>query len=86
MINRSFFFDQVSLRLFEGRLPAKTKVSLGMILDEWEKNYAKADDRWLAYALGTAHHETDRTFGPIREGQALLSLLRSGLGAAYLGL
>jgi hypothetical protein len=31
MINRSFFFDQVSLRLFEGRLPAKTKVSLGMI-------------------------------------------------------
>ena len=67
MINRSFFFDQVSLRLFEGRLPSKTKESLGLILDEWEKNYAKADDRWLAYALGTAHHETDRTFGPIRE-------------------
>ena len=25
MINRSFFFDQVSLRLFDGKLPAKTK-------------------------------------------------------------
>jgi len=55
------------LRLFDGRLPAKTKDSLGQILDYWETNSPKSDDRWLAYALGTAHHETDRTFGPIRE-------------------
>ncbi len=67
MINRGFFFDQVNLRLFDGRLPARTRESLGQILDYWETNSPKADDRWLAYALGTAHHETDRTFGPIRE-------------------
>jgi putative chitinase len=37
------------------------------VLDYWEQNSPKADDRWPAYAMGTAHHETDRTFGPIRE-------------------
>jgi putative chitinase len=66
-INRKFFFDQVNLRLFDAKLPSKTKEALGQILDYWEANHAKEDDRWLAYALGTAHHETDRTFGPIRE-------------------
>ena len=63
-INRKFFFDQVSLRLFDGRLAAKTRRSLNQILDYWEKNQAKDDDRWLAYALGTAHHETDRSLRP----------------------
>ena len=67
MINRKFFLEQVSLRLFEGKLPAKATDTLLQILDYWEANQAKDDDRWLAYALGTAHHETDRTFGPIRE-------------------
>ena len=28
---------------------------------------SKKDDRWLAYALATAHHETDRTFRGIEE-------------------
>ena len=36
-------------------------------LDEWEKSWAKSDDRWLAYMLATAHHETDRTIRPIAE-------------------
>ena len=67
MINRNFFFDQANLRLFDGKLPAKTRASLGQILDYWESNTPRDDHRWLAYALGTAHHETDRTFGPIRE-------------------
>ena len=67
MINRAFFFDQVSIRLFGGKLPSKPKDTLGKILDYWEASYPKGDDRWLAYALGTAHHETDRKFGPIRE-------------------
>ena len=40
-INRKFFFDQVSLRLFDGRLPAKTRRSLDQILDYWEKNHAR---------------------------------------------
>ena len=63
-----------------------------MILDEWEKNYAKADDRWLAYALGTAHHETDRTFGPIREygrrqgHSPIIPITVAGLVQLHLGL
>jgi putative chitinase len=67
MINRTFFFDQVSSRLFGAKLGSKPKETLGKILDYWEENYRKGDDRWLAYAFGTAHHETDRKFGPIRE-------------------
>lgn len=67
MINRNFFFDQVNLRLFGGNLKPKAKDNLNQILDYWEKTSPKDDDRWLAYALGTAHHETDHTFGPIRE-------------------
>jgi putative chitinase len=67
VINRTFFFDQVSQRLFDGKLGAKPKETIGMMLDYWEENFGKADDRWLAYAFGTAHHETDRKFGPIRE-------------------
>jgi putative chitinase len=66
-INRTFFFDQVNLRLFDGKLPVKARATLEQVLDYWEQNSPKADDRWLAYALGTARHETDRTFGPIRE-------------------
>jgi hypothetical protein len=69
-INRGFFFDQVNLRLFDGRVPARARETLEQILDYWESNSPRADDRWLAYALGTAHHETDRTFGPIREYDA----------------
>ena len=66
MINRTFFFQQVRKQLF-GKLTAKQVEGLTAILDHWEKNLARQDDRWLAYALGTAHHETDKTFGPIRE-------------------
>jgi hypothetical protein len=37
------------------------------ILDYWEGKYAGKDDRWLAYILGTAFHETDKKMQPIRE-------------------
>lgn len=40
---------------------------LNAILNEWEKNYSSKDDRWLAYMLATAHHETDRRIQPIEE-------------------
>jgi hypothetical protein len=60
-INRTFFFDQVNLRSFDGKLPAKARATLEQILDYWEQNSPKADDRWLAYALGTAHHEAVRS-------------------------
>lgn len=67
MINRQFFFDQVRLNLFSGSLKQGQVSGLSGLLDEWESSYAKKDDRWLAYALATTHHETDRTFKPIRE-------------------
>ncbi len=67
MINRSFFFENVKAHLFNGKLNVKQSAGLTHILDVWEAKYSKKDDRWLAYALGTAHHEVDRTMQPIHE-------------------
>lgn len=67
MINRSFFFDQCRQTLFTGKLSQGQVNGLNFILDVWEASHAKKDDRWLAYALGTAFHETAFTMQPIRE-------------------
>ena len=67
MINRDFYFEQVSATLFARNIKPTVRRNQEQILDYWEKHSSKKDDRWLAYALGTAHHETDKTFGPIRE-------------------
>lgn len=67
MINRPFFFDQARKTLFDGKLKQTQVDGLTAVLDSWESGYAKRDDRWLAYMLATAHHETDRTMQPIRE-------------------
>lgn len=74
MIDRHFFFDRVRVTLFDGALRQPQVDGLNAILDAWERDYARNDDRWLAYALATAHHETDRTLQPIRErgGEAYL--------------
>lgn len=66
-INRKFFFDQCRQTLFTGKLSKGQVDGLAFILDVWEKTLAKKDDRWLAYALGTAYHETGFTMQPIRE-------------------
>lgn len=66
-INRNFFFEQAKLTLFGGKFTQAQVNGLTAILDEWEKNYAKKDDRWLAYMLATVHHETGRTMQPIEE-------------------
>ncbi len=67
MINRPFFFDRTRLNLFGGSLNQSQVEGLNGILDEWEKSNAGKDDRWLAYMLATAHHETDHTMKPIKE-------------------
>lgn len=67
MINRTFFFERVRRTLFAGRLTQQQVNGLTAILNEWENNYKKKDDRWLAYMLATAHHETDRKMAPIEE-------------------
>ncbi len=67
MINRRFFFDYIRTQLFGGSLRQTQVDGLNAILDYWEAEYARQDDRWLAYILGTTHHETDRTFKGIEE-------------------
>ena len=67
MLNRKFFFTQVRTYLFGGTLKQSQVDGLNVILEEWEAHWAKKDDRWLAYMLATAHHETDRTMQPIEE-------------------
>lgn len=66
-INRQFFFDQVRLTLFDGRLRQPQVQGLTQFLDGWEAQHPEDDDRWLAYILGTTHHETGRQFQPIEE-------------------
>lgn len=66
-INRKFFFDQIRWSLFGGRLSQSQVRGLDAILDVWEKDYARKDDRWLAYALATAYHEVAFTMRPIHE-------------------
>lgn len=67
MINRKFFFTNSRLHLFDGSMTAKQVEGIQAILDYWERNYTKKDDRWLAYILATAHHETGRTMQPVEE-------------------
>ena len=66
-INRGFFFNQARTRLFDGMLRRKQVDGLTAILDFWEAKHASQDDRWLAYLLATAHHETDRQIQPVKE-------------------
>jgi putative chitinase len=67
MINRKFFFDYARQTLFTGKLTRAQVAGLGFILDVWETAHRRKDDRWLAYALATAYHETGFTMQPIRE-------------------
>lgn len=67
MINRKFFFDQCRQTLFTGKLSQGQVGGLTFILDVWEATLSEKDDRWLAYALGTAFHETGFTMQPVRE-------------------
>jgi predicted chitinase len=67
MINRGFFFERVRVELFGGSLAKSQVAGIDGILNEWDSAHAKKDDRWLAYMLATIHHETDRTFRPIKE-------------------
>jgi len=66
-INRDFFFERARAALFSRRLKQSQVDGLTAILNGWEDSHSHKDDRWLAYALATAHHETDRTMQPIAE-------------------
>ncbi|CAN7188754.1 hypothetical protein LJR098_000440 [Rhizobium sp. LjRoot98] len=63
---RKAFFDAVRVSLFDAVLKRHQVAGLTAILDRGESAVA-LDDRWLAYMLATAHHETGRTMQPVRE-------------------
>ncbi|MBX5089084.1 hypothetical protein HJB60_07860 [Rhizobium lentis] len=66
-MDRILFFDAVRQELFRGELTQPQVVGMSAILDVWEKRFAQADRRWLAYILATAYHETAYTMQPVRE-------------------
>lgn len=66
-INRAFLFDHVRQQLFGGKLKQSQVDGHNSLLDYWEGKHAPKDDRWLAYALATAFHETAHTLQPVTE-------------------
>lgn len=66
-LNRSFFYQHLHDSLFSKGLTQSQVDGLEAILNEWEGKHAAEDDRWLAYMLATAYHETGRTMQPVRE-------------------
>lgn len=66
-INRTFFFEQLDTTLYKGGLRQSQVDGHNSVLDAWEATMAASDDRWLAYMLGTAYHETAFTLQPVRE-------------------
>ena len=66
-VNREFFFDKVRIDLFSGTLKQGQVDGMEAILDEWNASYSDKDDRWLAYMLATAYHETGRAMVPVEE-------------------
>ena len=67
VINRQFFFSYIRQHLLGGSLKQGQVDGISAILDYWESKYARSDDRWLAYLLGTAFHETAYRMQPIDE-------------------
>jgi putative chitinase len=83
MIDRKTFFIRIRQPLFGGRITPRQAEGLTILLDRWEAGHAGGDIRHLAYALATAHHETDRTMQPIAEygGAAYLTRMYDIRGA-----
>jgi len=65
-MNRKTFFDKIRKSLFHGSISQEQVDHISSILDAWDRGYSADDPRWLAYALATAYHETDR-FRQLRE-------------------
>lgn len=89
MMHRKLFFDKIERSLFSSGLTPSQMDGLVSILEYWEANYADKDLRWLAYILGTVHHETGRMFQPIEEidkgGSRLYAAVQPDTHCAYYG-
>jgi len=64
-LNRTYYFDGVRGPLFAGAMTQPQVDGQTALLDAAEQR--GWDDRWLAYLLATAYHETARTMQPIAE-------------------
>jgi putative chitinase len=62
-MNRKIFFDRIRSDLFNGSMSSDQVSGIQIILYAWSGK----DDRWTAYALATAYHETAFTMRPIKE-------------------
>ena len=60
------FFDRVRKNVFHGSMSQSQVDGCNAIIAACSKD-GWADQRWVAYALGTANWETDHTMQPIRE-------------------
>lgn len=65
-MNRKVFYEYVLRAPFGGRLSPSQRDGLDRILDYWDTQGLE-DDRWLAYMLATAFHETGATMQPVVE-------------------
>jgi putative chitinase len=66
-INRSFFFDHLGSTLYPKGFSQMQVEGHQAVLDAWGREHAQKDDRWLAYVLATAYHETGRALQPVTE-------------------
>jgi predicted chitinase len=66
MFHKPVFYSAVRRSIF-GRLSEGQVFGMEAILDSWLARPALTDDRWLAYMLATAAHETAKTMQPVRE-------------------
>ncbi len=65
-MDRAKFFAAVRSSLFAGRLTQPQVAGMDAILNEWDASGLQ-DERWLAYMLATAYHETGQQMQPITE-------------------
>lgn len=65
-MDRTIFFNEIRQAPFGGRLSNDQVAGVEAMLDGWE-HFGPHDQRWAAYALATAYHETAGTMRPIRE-------------------
>jgi hypothetical protein len=74
--DRKIYFEAVRKNPFGGKLTQQQVNGQNALLDAWEKDWADADLRWLAYALASTKHESANTMAPVAE-------IGKGAGHAY---
>lgn len=88
-MNRDVFYQQIRKSLFKGGLQQIQVDRINSILDAWDAT-DYSDNRWLAYALGTAHHESMvythyREIGDVDYFTGLYDITRNPRKAKILG-